>query len=374
MCLDRRIYGILKTLRKCKFLLRIYRRFDLVHILPGQILERFLTEHITAAILNLDVNFGLRHHCSALCDETKTSEDFFHIRDVRSSRKIPCACLVRHDVRSKTATVRCVMDSRLVHHMLSQVVCADTRQFHCIEGTSSALRRKCCMGGASFKFIFYRCTCKIALVADHVRGHRMPAECHITAVKHVIICHLYFSAEKLFLRTAIETDGSRNFFFLKETANRNRSGHSTCTEKIVTTAMSRCSGSHRLFCDLTFLGKSRKCIVLTENCDHRTSASILCIKCMWKMLIVRDCESLFRQKFSHQICRALLISTCLRVIPEIQADVCTHYFKILHVIQHFLLAHLTSLLFIEISNHSQFSFKIDNDLFSHYRSFSPRFQ
>ena len=301
MGLDAGIHRILEALRKGQLLLSVLRQGNLLHVPPGEIREALLTQHIAAAVLDLRRHLGLCHMGSALRHQREPPENVLHIGDMRCSREIPGARLVRHDVRREAAAVRGVVDPGLIRHMLPQVIGTHAAELHRIQCASSPLRGEGRMTGLSLEEEFNGGTGEITGLVDHICGHGMPAEGHVAAVKHMIIRHLHLAGEELLLGAAVETHGSRQLLLLQEAADGDGRGQCCRAQEIVAAAVARGPRCHSLLGDLTFLGQSRQGIVLAQHRDHRAAAAVLSVKGIGQLRLVHNPKALVRKDLSEEI-------------------------------------------------------------------------
>ncbi len=301
MGLDAGVHRILERLCKSQFLRGVFRQRNLLHVLPGEIREALPTQHVTAAVLDLRRHLGLGHMGSALCHQGESPEDVLHIGDVRRSREVPGTGLVGHDVRRESAAVRGVVDPGLVCHMLPEVIRTHAAELHRIQSTSAPLRREGRMAGLSLEEEFNGGTGEIPGLVDHIGGHRMPAEGHVTAVEHVIMRHLHLAGQKFLLGAAVEAHRSRQLFLLQEVADGDCRGQCCRAQEIVAAAMTRGPRGNGFLGDLAFLGKSRQGIVLAQHRNHRTAAAVLPVKGIGEFRFIHNAEALLGKDFPEEI-------------------------------------------------------------------------
>ena len=186
------------------------------------------------------------------------------------------------------------------------------------------------MGRFPVKLKFHRRACQIPLIVNHIGGHGVPAKRQVAAVEHMVICHFYFSRQKLLLRAAVEPDGSRKPGFLQEPFQRHCGSGRCGPQQIVAAPVSGASFHNRLLFCRTFLGQSRESVILSQHPDNRTSASVFRVKSVRQFLFIYNNKSFPGEQRPEKIRGLLLLSPCLRIFPYAGANFPAQRFQFFH--------------------------------------------
>ena len=159
--------------------------------------------------------------------------------------------------------------------MFSQVLDTCIHKFHSIKSTSSELRACRRMGCLTIEAIDDLIVCQRTSHRNQILITRMPCHCKVQLIEHAISRHKTLSGSAFLARTAKEYNCSLFLILLQILFYRNCSSNGTCSEKVVSTSMSRRAVFHcDFFQTLRLLTKSRQRIKLTENTYYRLAKAV----------------------------------------------------------------------------------------------------
>ncbi|MNI39371.1 hypothetical protein D3C73_935510 [compost metagenome] len=140
------------------------------------------------------------------------------------------------------------------------------------------------------------------MIRDLISRLRMPGQCSVNIVEEAVSRHQAFSPTAFLGRTTVKAYRTGKSGLLQVVADSDRCGKRTCSEQIMSAAMSVPSLDNGLLRDLpAVLAKPEQGIVFPKNGDNRLSAAIAPDDSSFNIACsTRDLEALLLQNICHK--------------------------------------------------------------------------
>ena len=163
--------------------------------------------------------------------------------------------------------------------MLPQILHACVHQFYRIQGATSLLRRACCMGCNAVELIL-GLNAGIGGTGGYlIDVLRVPGQRRVQTLPDAVPRHKSLGSAALFARTAVQDYGAFHLILFQISLHADGCCHSTGTQDVVAASVTAAAFLQRfLFGASSRLRQTGKRVILRQNADHRTSASIACGK------------------------------------------------------------------------------------------------